>query len=119
MHSVVLMNYSSQVVVQVDSRADDLLEAGKVAFEALGEREAADGMRSGAEGAESIQLEVGPNKNAVNVRRLTCLCQRTLSCLVIMGGFIRYQALLSRLGSHVLSADFFVICFLCLCFWPI
>lgn len=49
---------SGQVVVQVDSRAEDLLEAGKVAFEAVGESDAADGLRGGGTASEGIQLEV-------------------------------------------------------------
>lgn len=48
----------TQVVLQVDSRAEDLLEAGKVAFEAIGEKDAAAGMHGGVSGSEGIQFEV-------------------------------------------------------------
>lgn len=44
--------------MRVESRAEDLLEAGKVAFEALGEEEAAAGMQGSGTGAEGINLEI-------------------------------------------------------------
>lgn len=46
------------MIVQVASRAEDLLEAGKVALEALGETKAAADMKGGAAAADSIDLEV-------------------------------------------------------------
>lgn len=51
--------HTSEVIVQVASRAADLLEAGKVALEALGETKAAAGMEGRAAAADSIDLEVG------------------------------------------------------------
>ncbi|CAN0194994.1 unnamed protein product [Ectocarpus sp. 12 AP-2014] len=50
--------HASEVIVQVSSRAEDLLEAGKVALEALGETKAAADMKGGAAAADSIDLEV-------------------------------------------------------------
>lgn len=50
--------HASEVIVQVSSRAEDLLEAGKVALEALGESKAAADMKGGAAAADSIDLEV-------------------------------------------------------------
>lgn len=50
----------SQVILQVESRTQDLLEAGKVALEAIGEDSAAADMQgAGAAVAEGIKLEVG------------------------------------------------------------
>lgn len=54
-------NTHTKVIVHVESRAEDLLEAGTVAFAALGESEAAAGMKAaaaGGGGSEGIQLEV-------------------------------------------------------------
>lgn len=51
--------HTSEVIVQVSSRAEDLLEAGKVALEAIGEKNAAADMQGGSAAAESIDLEVG------------------------------------------------------------
>lgn len=47
-----------QIIVQVDSKAQDLLEAGKVALEAIGEDRAAADMKGGSAAADSIELEV-------------------------------------------------------------
>lgn len=43
----------------MDSRAEDLLTAGKVALEAIGEGGAAAGMNAGSAPVDTIQLEVG------------------------------------------------------------
>ncbi|CAM9350679.1 unnamed protein product [Scytosiphon promiscuus] len=50
--------HTSEVIVQVSSRAEDLLEAGKVALEAIGEKNAAADMKGGSAASESIDLEV-------------------------------------------------------------
>eukprot|EP00903_Cladosiphon_okamuranus_P020548 g18860.t1 len=50
--------HTSEVIVQVASRAKDLLEAGKVALEAVGETKAAADMQGGAAAADSIDLEI-------------------------------------------------------------
>lgn len=58
---------SLKVIVHVESRTEDLLEAGKVAFEALGEGAAAAGMK-GASGSGSaseginLELHLAPGK---------------------------------------------------------
>lgn len=50
------------MIVQVESRACDLIEAGQVALQAVGEKEAAAAMQHGGDGRggvrESIDLEV-------------------------------------------------------------
>lgn len=56
--------HSSEVIVRVASRAEDLLEAGKVALEAIGETKAAADMQGGAAAADSIDLEVGNSGNS-------------------------------------------------------
>ena len=44
--------------MQVDSRTQDLLEAGKVALEVIGEDKAAADMKGGAAATDNIKLEV-------------------------------------------------------------
>lgn len=50
--------WRSQVIMQVDSRTQDLLEAGKVALEVIGEDKAAADMKGGAAATDNIKLEV-------------------------------------------------------------
>lgn len=79
--------HTSEVIVQVASRAEDLLEAGKVALEALGETKAAADMQGDAAAADSVDLEVGLFDSRLRVARVSLWLSfnHSVQCTCVLG----------------------------------